>query len=100
MTTESRSLKALKEFTKPANLRDWSHLILGLVFAITMLLTGRIWGESLYAATNDRALQNEANLQGLTQRFEDHVTVEADRHDEILTQLREIRRLVVGQGAG
>ncbi len=90
--TENRSLKELK---KPTNVRDWSHLILGLVFAITMLLTGRIWGESLYAATNDRALQNEANLQGLTQRFEDHVEVEAGRHDEILAQLREIRRLVI-----
>ncbi len=97
---ESRTLKAFKEYTKPANVRDWSHLVLGLVFAVLMLLAGRIWGESLYAATNGRALRNEANLEGLTQRFEDHVTVEANRHSEILTQLREIRRLVIEQGAG
>lgn len=100
MTTENRTLKAFMDATKPTNVRDWSHLILGLVFAVAMMLGGRIWGESLYAATNDRALQNEANLQGLEQRFEDHVTVEADRHDEILTQLREIRRLVIAQTNG
>ena len=95
---ESRSLKAFKEYTKPTNVRDWSHLVLGLVFAVLMLLAGRIWGESLYAETNGRALTNEANLEGLTQRFEDHVDIAADRHDEILTQLREIRRLVIEQG--
>ena len=92
---ESRSLQALKEYTKPQTVRDWSHLVLGVVFAVLMLLAGRIWGESLYAETNERALRTEQQVEGLEQRFEDHVEVERRQHSEILTQLREIRRLVV-----
>ena len=94
MKKGGRSLNALKEWTTPETPRDWSHLVLGIAVAGLMLLAGRVWGESLVAEVADRALQTEASLQGLEQRFEDHVTVEARQHTEILSQLREIRGLL------
>ncbi len=97
MVTKGKSLNALKEWSKPESPRDWSRLALGFVFALFMLLAGRLWGESLIEATTTRALQNEATLQGLETRFEDHVTVEARQHQQILDQLREIREMLQSQ---
>ncbi len=95
--TKGKSLNALKEWTKPESPRDWSRLVLTFVFAMFMLLAGRLWGESLIVATETRALQNEAALHGLETRFEDHVTVEARQHQQILDQLREIRAMLQSQ---
>lgn len=92
------SLNALKEFGVPETPTDWSRLLLGLVFAGFMLMAGRVWGESLWQDVADRALQNESQLEGMRRRFDDHVEVEASRHEEILSQLREIRIMLQGGG--
>lgn len=93
--TKGQSLTALKEL-RPDTAGGWSRLMLGLVFAGLMLLAGRVWGESIWQEVADRAMQTEAALAGLEARFEDHVTVEARQHTEILEQLREIRGMLQG----
>lgn len=86
-------LDAFKDLT-PDSAGGWSRLMLGLVFAGLMLLAGRVWGESIWQETADRALQNTAALAGLEARFQDRVAVSDRQNDEILAQLREIRTML------
>jgi hypothetical protein len=82
------------EFARPNNGKDWSRLVLGIVAGITMLLAGRVWGESMLAGTTERALRNEVRVEAMETRFEDHVRTQAEANRQVLEQLTEIRRLL------
>lgn len=86
--------EGLAEFARPESGKDWSRMMLGVVAGITMLLVGRVWGESMLAGTTERALRNEVRVEAMEQRFEDHVRVQAEANRTVLEQLTEIRRLL------
>lgn len=69
-------------------------MVLAVVAGITMLLVGRVWGESMLAGTTERALRTEVRVEAIEQRFEDHVQTQAEANRQVLAQLTEIRRLL------
>lgn len=86
--------EGFSEFARPANGKDWSRLVLGIVLGVCMLLMGRIWGESLLEETTTRAIQNEARIDAAITRFEDHATAQRETTRQVLGELAEIRRLL------
>ncbi len=77
---------------------DWSKLLLSVVVAALMLLVGRVWGETRIGDTvisnGNQASLNRAAVQALERRLDDHLEIESERYQEILSQLREIRMAV------
>lgn len=90
-----RSLsEGFAEFARPNNGKDWSRLMLTIVLGVAMLLAGRVWGESELKNTTERALTNAGRVDAIESRFNDHVQAQAEANRNILSELRDIRRLL------